>query len=143
MGGACPRCGTWMVPGDAFCVNCGLYIGQSRRMGSACPKCGTWMVPGDVFCVNCGSKLDAADTLGPRIKTARLNTLKRPDTPVGGSSGTKTTTTGAANAKDRATAVITALIIIALVFWLVPRGDKGVFKDVKSAAAYVRPRVCF
>jgi|GEM_PF-1064355 len=64
----CPRCGSMVVAGAAFCQVCG----SRQEVGPAplpvpaaenrCPKCGSAVVAGAVFCQVCGARLG---TLAP------------------------------------------------------------------------------
>ena len=76
----CPNCNTPIIPGSAFCDNCGLNIPnaqpapagvsgsvatqyQTSAAASAnsvqCPNCGTFNAPGSAFCENCGMQVSS------------------------------------------------------------------------------------
>lgn len=47
----CPNCGKDLIPGTAFCNQCGTGINKK------CSNCGIEASKGDSFCKNCGTKL--------------------------------------------------------------------------------------
>lgn len=71
----CPVCSTQVMPGAAFCDNCGSPLqdsapvqsayGQPAASGNSCPSCGEGVMPGEAFCGNCGSSLSSASPLPP------------------------------------------------------------------------------
>lgn len=95
----CPSCGVQMVPGAAFCDNCGQPLGQSQPGAMPfdtpapippepevvqsslqtnvagiqelmnCPSCGKQTPPGMLFCDNCGANLTAAAPLASPVQT--------------------------------------------------------------------------
>ncbi|WP_405149742.1 protein phosphatase 2C domain-containing protein [Sphaerisporangium sp. NBC_01403] len=52
MSGSCPRCGTRVLAGEAFCEGCGHDL--SSPAGAACTACGSASVGADGYCENCG-----------------------------------------------------------------------------------------
>lgn len=54
----CRECGSTVMTGDVFCVECGAAIDEAvvRTPGeSCCAQCGQAINSGDVFCLNCGA----------------------------------------------------------------------------------------
>lgn len=51
----CTSCGAPLVPGAAFCSQCGAP--QRAATGSVCPRCGASVQPTTKFCPKCGQKL--------------------------------------------------------------------------------------
>lgn len=72
---ACPKCGTRITNGHAFCTGCGTSMAEIRQIMSAaaapaaggaavaapstglvCVSCGAPIQEGDLFCITCGAK---------------------------------------------------------------------------------------
>lgn len=57
----CPKCGTVLEPGMAFCVGCGAKaeVSESEQpvpQTRFCTKCGQRVPQGAIFCTKCGTK---------------------------------------------------------------------------------------
>jgi RNA polymerase subunit RPABC4/transcription elongation factor Spt4 len=69
----CPRCGSVMAAGAAFCQTCGSRqeAGPAPAPVSAaenrCPKCGSAVVAGAVFCQVCGARLGTEPAPAPAL----------------------------------------------------------------------------
>ena len=58
----CPSCGESLIPGMAFCTNCGTRVTEVPTAPAApvteapafCTGCGNPLMPGSAFCTNCG-----------------------------------------------------------------------------------------
>ncbi len=93
----CPACGVDVLPGEAFCANCGASLAQppvspepdlevEQEVAAepvaapppapvpvgppACPACGTEYEPGDAFCSACGFAFSAPPPPEPVTETA-------------------------------------------------------------------------
>lgn len=60
----CPKCGTQVENGSAFCARCGSKIGEKIF----CRECGAEIKPGSAFCQTCGAPL--TKTAEKTLKTA-------------------------------------------------------------------------
>ena len=58
----CPRCGSAITPGQKFCAECGLALGQH------CPNCGAPFSGEPKFCAECGTPLAAVTTAATPVK---------------------------------------------------------------------------
>jgi len=75
----CPRCGSVVVAGAAFCQTCGSRLEAAPGPApvapaeARCPKCGAAVVAGAVFCQTCGARLVAepAAAVAPAAVPAR------------------------------------------------------------------------
>lgn len=67
----CPRCGGTLVPGGAFCGDCGTRTGGSSLAAppaavvSTCRRCGELLEPGSLFCGSCGTQVGGGTPDGP------------------------------------------------------------------------------
>ena len=82
----CPACGADVLPGEAFCANCGASLAQGPISPEpepevepelegppTCPACGTEIEPGDTFCSTCGFALkDVAPVPKPAEEVAAV-----------------------------------------------------------------------
>jgi predicted nucleic acid-binding Zn ribbon protein len=88
----CPACGADVLPGEAFCANCGASLAQGPvapepepevepepEAPPLCPACGTEIEPGDAFCSTCGFALKA---VAPVAKPAEEVAAVVPPAPV-------------------------------------------------------------
>lgn len=66
----CKVCGSRIVEGSSFCMNCGTRLNENQFEDSSlidtentrtCPICGTAVDEDSAFCTACGTKLAAAD----------------------------------------------------------------------------------
>jgi predicted amidophosphoribosyltransferase len=85
----CPACGAEVLPGEAFCANCGASLAQAPISPEpvaevepepavepvpegppTCPACGTEVEPGDTFCSACGFALKAVTPVAEPVAEA-------------------------------------------------------------------------
>lgn len=86
----CPVCSTQVMPGAAFCDNCGSPVQNSapaqqsygQSSGNSCPSCHEAVMPGEAFCGNCGSALSAASPLPPTQIGIAPQTMPPPSIPT-------------------------------------------------------------
>ena len=52
----CVNCGKPVMPGMAFCSNCGYRVNGVQT--DVCAGCGAKLADGAVFCTNCGKRVD-------------------------------------------------------------------------------------
>ena len=72
-GTRCPRCGSVVAAGAAFCQTCGSRMAAAPGPTPAlvpaaenrCPQCGSAVVAGAVFCQTCGARLAAEPAAQP------------------------------------------------------------------------------
>ncbi len=85
----CPQCNSPVIPGSAFCDNCGADVSgaaapQSPPVPTAgaatCPSCSDPIVPGEAFCDNCGAALDQV-----LVQPTHSVRPQQPATPAGAS----------------------------------------------------------
>ena len=69
---ACSRCGAATVPGQKFCAECGLALGQT------CPNCGTPYSGSPRFCPECGNALAQGRPSGGAPPTAEQKQAELP-----------------------------------------------------------------
>ena len=66
----CSNCGSEIIPGTVFCMNCGQKVGTNNNETASrdtenerasvhvyCENCGSEIIPGTAFCMNCGQKV--------------------------------------------------------------------------------------
>lgn len=69
----CKICGSRIVAGETFCMNCGARVGADALadvgdgFNRTCPSCGAPVEEGSAFCMACGAKLDAGTNPSGRI----------------------------------------------------------------------------
>ena len=67
----CLKCGSELLPGKKFCMNCGAPVG--------CPHCGQALKPGAKFCMGCGKPV--GEPAGAQ-KTASANVCSKCGNPL-------------------------------------------------------------
>ncbi len=67
MGKICPKCGSQIPDGSAFCANCGTAAPSDPPVSGNrfCTNCGAPVTPGAAFCNNCGAKLNIPQQAQP------------------------------------------------------------------------------
>lgn len=85
----CPACGAEVLPGEAFCANCGASLTQAPISPEVeaepaaepvpagpptCPACGTEVEPADAFCSACGFALVPVAVPEPAEEVAAVAT---------------------------------------------------------------------